>query len=270
MSKIICPRCHVENASGMAFCTNCGQAFAAPAQNFPPVNPSQMPTASLPAVSPAPAKSSRSLLYGLLGCGGLLAIFVVGAFIVGIFIKLGQTGENNTNSSNVTAANTNSNYANNNSSPSNSTINNSNDNSIEQVNSSALDEVRSLKQVGAFRQTEVKDVPAGDYYPSAGEAVQVTYQNGKQTVAAIVAQFASSESALADFDARIKGVKENGGKLYNNMNKSGTRGAAYKFKEYYYIEVCGEAICWRNYSSELNAVRTFAVNFPNGSNRTKK
>lgn len=264
MSNIICPRCNAENASGMAFCTNCGQAFAAP--KFSPLNPSLTPTVSLPASS-APAKSSRSLLYGLLGCGGLLVIFVIGAFIVGIFIKLGQTGQSNISSSNVNAG---SNYASNNSSSSTYPVNKSNSDSIDQVNSSALDEVRSLKQVGAFRQTEVKDVPAGDYYPSAGEAVQVTYQNGRQTVAAIVAQFSSEEAALADFDARIKGVKENGGKIYNNMNKSGTRGAAYKFKEYYYIEVCGEAICWRNYSSELTAVKTFAINFPNGSNRSKK
>lgn len=66
--------------------------------------------------------------------------------------------------------------ANSNSSSLNSKTKNPNNTLIEQVNSSALDEIRSLKQVGAFRQTEVKDVPAGDFYPFAGEAVQVAYQ----------------------------------------------------------------------------------------------
>lgn len=266
MSKIICPRCHAENAPGMAFCTNCGQAFAAPAQYVPQGVPSSASAASLP-VNSAPAKNSKNLLYGLLGCGGLLVVFVIGALVISIFVKLGQSGQSNTGSGNFNA---NSVYANNSSSSSNSSVNSANNNSVEQINSGALDEVRSLKQVGAFRQTEVKDVPAGDYYPSASEAVQVTYQNGKQTVFAIVAQFPAQEAALADFDARYKSVKENGGKIYNDANQNGTRGAAYKFKDYYYIEVCSEAICWRNYSSELNAVKTFAINFPNGSGRTKK
>lgn len=272
MEKVICPRCGAENSLGMAFCTNCGQAFAPPVSDqsnaaMPAqISHSQAPTAIIPAAEPK--KNNRNVIFGLAGCGTLLIVFFIGAIFIGAFIKLRDIGQSNANS---IAANTNagSNYANNKPPVPNSNIDNSNAASVEQINSSALDEVRSLKQVGAFRQTDVKEIPAGESYPSAAEAVQVTYQNGKQSVVSIVAQFPSSEAAISDFESRIADVKNGGGKIYNNLNKSGTQGSAYKYKEYYYIEVCGEAVCWRNYSDELNAVRTFATNFNSGSNKKR-
>ncbi len=269
MNNLTCPRCGVGNSSEMMFCTNCGQSLAAPAfqppdarqmpPNFaPPAASSQVPTVALPAV--APAKSSRALMFGLAGCGGLIVLSLIGLVGGGVFLSLNKVGQSNANAN---AANANSSIA-------NSRIYNANGIAVEQLNSGALDEMRSLRQVGDFRQTDVKTVPAGDIYPSATEAVQVTYQKGKQSVISTAAQFPSNEAALADFDARMKSVKEAGGKIYNNMNKDGTKGAAYQYKNYYFIEACGETICWRNYSSELNAVRTFAVNFPGGSAKTAK
>lgn len=269
MNNLICPRCGVENSSEMIFCTNCGQSLAALAShqpnvrqmppNFsPPAAPSQIPTVSLPAT--APAKSSRGLMFGLLGCGGLTVVGLLGLVVGGAFIGLREVRQSNSNANKLTV----------NSSISNPGTYDSNVASNEKFDSGALDEMRSLKQVGAFRQTDVKTIPAGDSYPSASEAVQVTYQNGKQSVVSTAAQFASNEAALADFDARMKNVKEAGGKIYNNMTKEGTKGAAYKYKDYYFIEACGEAVCWRNYSSELNAVKNFAVNFPGGSAKTPK
>lgn len=274
MNISICPRCGVKNSPEMAFCTNCGQSLAAPAAlqpdarqmppNYsPPAAPSQAPTVAMPAT--APAKSSKGLIFGLLGCGGLLVLSLVGLIIGGVFIGLKDVGQSNSKANNSKA-----NDSNTGSSISNSRIYNSNGISIEQLESAALDEMRGLKQVGAFRQTDVKTVPAGDAYPSASEAVQVTYQNGKQSVISTAAQFASNEAAIADFDARMKNVKDSGGKIYNNMSQEGNKGSAYKYKDYYFIEACGEAVCWRNYSSELNAVKNFAVNFPGGSAKTAK
>jgi len=269
MNNLICPRCGVENSPGMMFCTNCGQSLAVPVSqppnarptppNFSPTfAPSQVPTVALPAA--VPTKSRKGLILGLLGCGGLIVVSLIGLVIGGAYIGLREAGKSNSNTS----------ISNADSSISNSRIYNSNVGQIEKFDSGALDEMRSLKQVGTFRQTEVETVPAGDAYPSAGEAVQVNYQSGKQSVISTVAQFASNEAAIADFDARMKTVKAAGGKIYNNMNKDGTKGAAYKYKNFYFIEACGEAVCWRNYSSELNAVKNFAVNFPGGSAQPKK
>lgn len=272
MNSLICPRCGVGNSLEMTFCTNCGQSLAAlgfqqpdarqmPPNFAPPAAFSQVPTVALPAT--APARSSRALLFGLLGCGGLIVLSAIGLVVGGAFISLNKVGQTNVNANNLYNSNASSSVA-------NSRIYNSNGIAVEQVNSGALDEMRSLKQVGDFRQTDVKTVPAGDTYPSATEAMQVTYQKGKQSVISTAAQFPSNEAALADFDARMKSVKEAGGKIYNNMNKDGTKGSAYQYKNYYFIEACGETICWRNYSSELSAVRTFAVNFPNGSAKATK
>lgn len=269
MNNLICPRCGAENSLEMRFCTNCGQAFAAPVAhppnarqmppNFlPPVAASQIPTVSLPAT--APAKKGKGLMFGLLGCGGLTIVALLGLVAGGTFIGLKGAGQSNSKANNFNAD----------SSVSNPGIYGSNVASNQKFDSGALDEMRSLKQVGAFRQTNVETIPAGDAYPSASEAVQVTYRNGKQSVISTVAQFASNEAALADFDARMKSVKGASGKIYNNMTKDGTKGAAYKYKDYYYVEACGETVCWRNYSSELNAVKNFAVNFPGGSAKTTK
>ena len=203
MNNSICPRCAVENSLEMIFCTNCGQSLAAfashqpnarqlPPNFLPPVAPSQVPTVSLPAT--APAKSSRGLMFGLLGCGGLIVLSVIGLTIGGVFVGLREVGQTNPNVSNLNA------------NSSNSRIYDSNAASNEKFDSGALDEMRSLKRVGAFRQTNIKTIPAGDSYPSASETVQVTYQNGKQSVVSTVAQFSSNETAQADFDARMKNV----------------------------------------------------------------
>lgn len=262
MNNLICPRCGVQNPSEMSFCSNCGQSLAALPSYQPNVRlipPQYSPPSRTPTVSLSPtatAKSGKGLIFALLGCGGLLVISLTGLVVGGVFL-------NRQSNSNAIVSNANSVISNSRISNSNVVTNNGGD-------SAALDEMRSLKQVGAFKQTDVKTVPAADFYPSASEVAQVTYSNGRQTVVSTAAQFPSYDSAFADFDARMKNVKDGDGKIYNNLSKDGAKGSAYKYKEYYFVEACGEGVCWRNYSSELNAVKSFAVNFPGGSGKSSK
>jgi TonB family protein len=133
-----------------------------------------------------------------------------------------------------------------------------------------LSEMQRLKKVGPFKQTEVKEVSPKDFFPSATEVVQATYTNGSQYVVSTMGKFPSPSAASSDFDTQIKNVKANGGDIYSNESKNGTQASAYKFNNFYFIEACGEGVCSRNNSSDLNALRTFATNFSSAVNNSSR
>jgi TonB family protein len=133
-----------------------------------------------------------------------------------------------------------------------------------------LSELQKLKKVGPFKQTEVKVVSAQDYFPSATEVVQATYTNGSQYVVSTMGKFPTSAAAGKDFETQIKNVKDNGGSIYSNESKNGTQASAYKYNDFYFIEACGQGVCSRNNSNDLNALRTFATNFSSAVNNSSK
>lgn len=122
-------------------------------------------------------------------------------------------------------------------------------------------ELQKLKQIGTFKQTDLKTVTAKDFFPSSIDVAQATYSNGSKFVVSTLGKFSSNQDAFDDFDTQIKNVKAGGGKIYSNETKNGTKAALYKYNGYYFIEACGDAACSRNNSDDLNALRNFATSF---------
>ena len=283
MNSKICPRCGFQNPPNMSFCSNCGQSLAiAPESggNVSQGNPSEPPPTVLsyqpnipaspapqnfqqpsphmqqppsPAASP-PKKGNKGLLFGLLGCGGLLLASLIGLAVgipllqrAGVLPQPLFGGTRRIYDSNLYNTNT--------------TNTNSTGVTNNRSGSTLLTELQGLKQVGEFRQTEVKTVPAKDFFPSATEAVQATYTNGSKYVATTSGKFSSNDAAFSDFNTQIKNVKDGGGTIYSNESKNGTQAAAYKYKNFYFIEACGQSVCTRNNSNDVNALRSFTTSY---------
>lgn len=280
---MICTNCGVQNPPNMSFCSNCGHSLADEQEaarragnpgSFPNSNAAELPptvfqfqqpnaqpqtpfqppvmpgSASTPPAPPA-NKSRTGLWLGLLGCGGLLVIGII-ATVVGV-VYLNNSG------SNVKKTDFNINTAN--SKTSNVANVNKSANKTLSADGSMMSEMQKLKQVGEFHQTDLKAVNASDYFPSATEVVQATYTDGKKYVVSTLGKFPSNDVAFEDYDTQIKNVKGGSGTIYSNESKNGTKAAAYKYKNYYFIEACGDAVCSRNNSDDINALRSFATSF---------
>lgn len=274
MSSKTCPNCGVQNPPNMSFCSNCGNSLATvPQNNAPNVNASDLPPTMIsyqpnlqanptaPPVTPStqppvpPKKGNKGLILGLVGCGGLLVLSVIGLVVA--FGVLGYLGvdSNKKKEADINISPPNSNVSNTNG------ISNRNDS--PKTDSTMLNEFQKLKQVGEFKQTYLKSVPAKDFFPSATEAAQASYYNGKKYVISTLGKFPSNSAAFDDFDTQIKNIKADGGQIYSNESKNNTKAAFYKYKNYYFIEACGDAVCSRNNSDDRNALSKFAVSFGN-------
>ncbi len=270
MNSSICPKCGTQNVPGMAFCSNCGQSLAgsAPQSNasdLPPTmlsykpsgfTPPQSSFTAAPNFSPPPAKKGgKGLLFGLLGCSGLLLISLVGGLAAGIV--LWQRSEVLPSPSPYTL-DSNSNINN-----SNQSLNNSNSNvalNTGGAGETMLAELQKAKQIGAFRQTDARIVNAKDYFPLATDAVQATYTNGSQNVYWTIGKFSSSEDTRSDFDTQVTNVKGSGGTIYTNSSKNGTHSAVYKNnKDYYFVETAASDNGSRIHSSDRAALLSFST-----------
>lgn len=107
-----CPKCGVQNPPNMSFCTNCGNSLAAEPQNggnFPNTGSSDLPPTMLsyqpnlqpnpiaPPITPstqpnAPKKGGKGLMFGIIGCGALLILGIIGLAIGIVAFGLIDTG----------------------------------------------------------------------------------------------------------------------------------------------------------------------------------
>jgi hypothetical protein len=269
----------------MSFCSNCGQSLAAQPsseaphsgsadlpptmlsynptpQTPPPTSPfTPAPSFSPPPSSPPPPakKGGKGLLIGILGCSGLLLVSLVGGLVVGIPVlqSSGVLPQPLFGGVPTPSPDSNSNINNTNSLPNNSNSNISPNNSGE--GEKMLAELQTAKQVGAFRQTDARIIPAKDYFPLATDAVQATYTNGSQSVYWTIGKFVSNQDAQTNFNDQVNNVKANGGTIYSNTTKDGTQAAAYKnSKNYYFLETTTGNSGSRIHSSNLAALQSFS------------
>ena len=222
--------------------------------NVPPsVAPSEQPFV------PATKKNGKGLLFGLLGCGGLLAISLI-ALAVGIPLLQraeilpqplfgGSSTPSQTDLDKYRSNPTNIN--------SNSAVVPNNDG----AGSKLLSEMQALKQVGSFNQTSVKVVNAKDFFPEADAAVQSGYSDGSQFVVSTTGKFPSNETALENFDIHLKFITKDGATIYSNESKNGVNSAVYKYKDSYFIEVCTQGTCSRNNSRDAKALQSFVKSY---------
>lgn len=233
--------------------------FNQPNAGFGQPNVPNMPNTpqfSIPA-PPAqpPKKSNKNLIFGAIGCLGLLVLSLFGAAIAGIvfYSSSSTTAKNDYPSPSPYGSNSfvsNSNLSN---SSSNTATNNApSPNLLTAI-------LESRKTVGAFNQTDVKSVVASEYFPEGTGAAQATYSNGKKNVFLTVGQFATTEDSKKNFEDQIRGVKGNGGKVtYQNTASDGTISAIYEKGGYYFAEYCNtNNFCNRIHSDSRDALKSF-------------
>lgn len=224
--------------------------------NTPPFtpNPAFTPT---PAANPPqpPTKSNKGLIFGAIGCLGLLVLSIVGLGVAALLFSNDLSGKNDypsptpftSNSSTPTKGST---------SPSPFT-----DTTTKGTDSSdlLLTILESRKQVGSYNQTLAKTVVVSDYFPKGNGAAQATYSSGSKYVYLTVAKFDSTEKAKENFNDQISGVKANGGKVtYQNTASDGTISAIYEKGGYYFAEYCNtNSYCNRIHSNNRDALRSF-------------
>lgn len=277
MNPTICPKCGFSNQAAMKFCANCGQSlFVAPPQQQQN-NPEPLPTmlsykpeipTPAPSIAPsvstfgnapsaAPAKkSSKGLLFGLLGCGGLLVISFIGLIIAIPVLQSVKVlpqplfGSKSSDSDDV-----------------NTNVSLTNSQSLEDskpiasTKSKLLSEGEALKEIGDFKQTSLKTVSADDYFPGAVEVVQATYYSGPKFVISTNGRFSTAQEARNSFNTQISNVKAAGGQILSQQSKNDTDAASYKHKGYYFLEACTKGTCSRNNSSDPEALKRFVTSF---------
>lgn len=273
MNSTICQKCGFSNAPGMPFCSNCGQSLnaqqpsnAAPpptmlsyTPNIPTPPPSIAPSVAnfgSPASSaPAAKKSNKGILFGLLGCGGLLVVSLIGIIIAVPLLQradiLPQFGSSTPRKEKVDI----------NDSPTNSKLPDKPTITKSDTSSPLYKEAESMKEIGDFKQTDLKTVSADDYYPGAEEVVQATYYKGSKFVISTNGRFSTVQAASNSFNTQIKNVKDAGGQILSNESKDETDAASYKHKGYYFIEVCSKGTCSRNNSSDPTTLKEFVTSF---------
>ncbi|HQU86461.1 MAG TPA: zinc-ribbon domain-containing protein [Pyrinomonadaceae bacterium] len=235
-------------------------------QNTPPFTPNvQTPQFTPTPASPPqpPKKSNKGLIFGVVGCLGLLVISVIGIGIVGFAFSDDLFGKkNNYPTPTPNLGNSSSPITKN--SPKGSTTPFDNKNSsptTDDSDSSALllSILESRKEVGKYTQTDAKTVTVSDYFPKGNGAAQATYSGGGKYVFLTVAKFDTNEDAKQNFNDQVSGVKSNGGKVtYQNTASDGTISAIYEKGGYYFAEYCNtNNYCNRIHSNNRDALRDF-------------
>lgn len=273
MNPNICPKCGFSNPTAMAFCSNCGQQMSSqqqPQQSNPEPAPTMLsykPEIPTPAPSIAPSvstygntpsapakKGGKGLLFGLLGCGGLLVISFIGLIIAVPILQSLEVlpkpffGGKKSSDTDINTAPSNS------KSPDDAKTTNG-------AKTKLYKEAESMKEIGDFKQTNLKTVSADDYYPGATEVVQATYYKGSKFVISTNGTFSSIDEATRSYNDQIKNVKAAGGEILSNQSKNGTDAASYKHKGYYFIEACSKGTCSRNNSSDPAVLKQFVTSF---------
>lgn len=302
MSNRICPKCGTSNPADMSFCSNCGQTLNVPVENVTgrseeppptvfmnqptPTSPHQ-PVFTTPQISSnppqPPKKNSKALMFGVIGCLGLLVVSVVGLAIAGlalgysdIFSKKEEpyrdfptpTPKSNSNSvSNskpvISDTRNTKKTDSTNTSPTDSTDTSPTDDDGSDSSAFLVTVLESRKQVGSFNQTSAKSLVTKDYFPLAGGAAQAEYSNGSKYVYLTVGKFSSLSVAKENFSDQIKGIKSGGGKVtYENTADDGTISALYNNKGYYFAEYCNpNNFCNRLHSDNQAALKSFLEDY---------
>lgn len=230
--------------------------------NTPPFTPNvPSPQFNTPAANPPqpPKKSNKGLIFGAVGCLGLLVLSVVGLGIVALVFGDQIAGKNN-NYPSPTPYTNNTSTANTKSSPSTTPFGSNKTTTGNDSDSDLLLSIlESRKQVGSYNQTDAKTVVVGDYFPKGNGAAQASYANGSKYVYLTVGKFDSMDDAKANFDDQIRGIKANGGKVtYQNTASDGTISAIYEKGGYYFAEYCNtNNYCNRIHSNNRDALRSF-------------
>lgn len=236
-------------------------SFGQPQQNAPfTPNVPGVPNPQFSTPPPPPAKSNKGLIFGAIGCIGLLVISVIGIGIIGLAFSddiFGTAKNNKTTaspspfSSNSTTANTKTPTAS--PTPFSSPTDSSDSSSL------LLSILESRKEVGSYNQTDAKIVPVKDYFPKGNGAAQATYSSGGKYVFLTVGKFDSMGDAKENFNDQISGVKANGGKVtYQNTAADGTISAIYEKGGFYFAEYCNtNNYCNRIHSNNRDALRAF-------------
>ena len=228
---------------------------SAPNQGFGQPN---QPQFSTPAPPPQPPKkSNKGVIFGVVGCLGLLVLGVIGAGIAGFFI---YGSGNSRTSSYPTPTPYASNTFTSNSSSSNTASNTTSTDASSNLLTAILE---SRKAVGPFNQTSVKNVTVSEYFPEGTGAAQAAYSNGSKNVFLTVGSFSSMDDAKKNFNDQIRGVKSNGGKVvYENTAADGTISAIYEKGGYYFAEYCNtNNYCNRIHSNSREAVKSFLESY---------
>lgn len=223
-------------------------------QQSAPKAPNQPQFSTPPPPAQPPKKSNKGLIFGAIGCLGLLVLSAVGLGIAGIFYY-GSDSARNYPSPTPYASNT---FSSN--SSSSNTASNTNSTGTDSTSSTLLTAIlESRKTVGAFKQTDVKSVVVSEYFPEGTGAAQASYSNGSKNVFLTVAQFSSMDDAKKNFNDQIRGVKSNGGKVvYENTASDGTISAIYEKGGYYFAEYCNtNNFCNRIHSNSRDSVKSF-------------
>jgi hypothetical protein len=229
----------------------------APNAGFGQSNAPNNPQFSIPAPPPQPPKkSNKGLIFGAIGCLGLLVLSLFGAGIAGLIFYNSSSTTLKSDYPSPTPYSSNSFVSN-----SSKDTTTSDDNSTTGTDSSTLltTILESRKTVGSFNQTDVKSVVASEYFPEGTGAAQATYSNGKKYVYLTVGQFASTADSKKNFEDQIRGVKGNGGKVtYQNTASDGTISAIYEKGGYYFAEYCNtNNYCNRIHSDNRDALKSF-------------
>lgn len=298
MSNRICPKCGTSNPAEMSFCSNCGQTLNVPVENVSgrseeppptvfmnqpsPTSPRQ-PVVTTPQISSnppqPPKKSSKALMFGVIGCLGLLVVSVVGLVIAGLALGYGSNifskKEEPYKDSRTPTPKSNSNSVSNSKPVISDTRNtkktdSTNTSRTDSTDTSKTDDdsdssaflvtvLEARKQVGSFNQTSAKTLVTKDYFPLASGAAQAEYSNGSKYVYLTVGKFSSLSVAKENFNDQIKGIKGGGGKVtYENTADDGTISAIYNNKGYYFAEYCNtNGFCNRLHSDNQAALQSF-------------
>lgn len=224
------------------------------------------PQFSTPAPPPQPPKkSNKGLIFGAIGCLGLLVLSVIGVGIVGFFYYGSSSSRVSYDTPTPTPYSSNTFVSNsslsNSAKNTTSTSDNTNTAGGDDLPSSNLltTILESRKTVGSFNQTSVKSVVTKDYFPEGTGAAQASYSNGSKSVFLTVGQFASMDDSKKNFNDQIRGVKGNGGKVtYQNTASDGTISAIYEKGGYYFAEYCNtNNFCNRIHSDNREALKSF-------------
>ncbi len=299
MSNRICPKCGTSNPAEMSFCSNCGQTLNVPVENAPrrseeppptvfmnqptPTSPHQ-PVLTTPQISSnppqPPKKSSKALMFGVIGCLGLLIVSVVGLVIAGFALGYGSdifskkeepyrdfptpTPKSNSNSvSNSKPVISDTRNTKKSDSTNTSPTNTSQTDDDSDSSAFLVTILEERKQVGSFNQTSAKTLVAKEYFPEADGAAQAEYSKGSKQVLLLVGKFSSPEVAKQNFNDQIKGVKSGGGKVtYENTADDGTISAIYTHKNFYFAEYCNtNSFCNRILSSDQATLKSFLEDY---------
>lgn len=219
MNQIKCPKCGVENAFGLVFCTSCGASLYAAANTQP-----QSPPNETVVLAPPKSKINRNMaIFGGLGCLALLLggiALVGGAYFIGSRkTDVVNTGNYNADTANIAVLN------NRNSASKANKIDTDNNSTSPNIDDTDVDSDLFLpSSVGSYEQQSTSRGNPGDDFPGADEVNKATYTKKTKSVEFILAKFSTKAAAEKSYTEFLAGFKSSGAKILGKQkakNKAG-------------------------------------------------